>query len=690
MTEASAPGVETPKRTRLNYRPDIDGIRGIAAIGVMGFHAKVPGLEGGFIGLDLFFVLSGYVITNLLLNEYDKTGSIKWGAFYARRARRLIPAKATMLLGVLVLSYFLLTPLGAQQETARSAASAAGFVSNVFFWQNADVSYFGHQPGTGVLLHTWSLSVEEQFYLMLPLVLIAALLVARLLRFDVRRILLVGCLALTAGSIYLAVTLADSSPQAAYYLPFSRAYEFLLGVALSLVAARMVLPHALREALGMAGLALVAYCMIWTLPTEGYPDLAALVPCAAAVLMVWAGCGPDTVATRFLKFPLFVWLGLLSYGWYLWHWPLLVLGESVNLAPPPLAVRVGLVMLGLLVAWLSYRYIEGIFYSRGGAKSTVNLKPRTAILSGVTAMALVASLAGGAYAVASHRADSPEWAEVQDQLDDVPMMPTSCVDAEDLIPQKPGACELTPYDADRPTVVLWGDSHAWMFIPALQEAVADRDVNLVAFVMGACPPLDPQLPTGKGRRAGRIACEVNNDEALSFVKERARDGAAVQVVLGASWERYRGIESPSLMDQRAPNPGSVEYIKRIRPLFDTGTPLLFRTLGDLGVPVDVIAPTVGMPRNPPLCLALARPYSCDAPAGETAQPGSDTRAWLEEQMQALTGDPRLIDVNSELCDESTCHVKVDDTVTYFDDQHLSATFVRSLESYFVPSVEGVL
>ena len=690
MTEASATGVSTPKRTRLNYRPDIDGIRGIAAIGVMGFHAKVPGLGGGFIGLDLFFVLSGYVITNLLLNEYDKTGSIKWGAFYARRARRLIPAKATMLLGVLLLSYVLLTPLGAQQETARSAAAAASFVSNFFFWQNADVSYFGHQPGTGVLLHTWSLSVEEQFYLMLPLVLILALVLARLFRFDVRRILLAGCLLLTAGSVYLAVALSDNHPEAAYYLPFSRAYEFLLGVALSLVAARVLLPQAVREALGVVGLALIAYCMIWTLPTDGYPDLAALVPCAAAALLVWAGCGPDTVATRVLKFPLFVWLGLLSYGWYLWHWPLLVLGESVNLAPPPLAVRVGLVLLGLLVAWLSYRYIEGIFYSRGGAKSTVNLRPRTAILSGVTAMAVVASLAGGTYAVAKHRAETPEWAAVQGQLDDVPRMPESCVDPEDLIPQKPGACELTPFDADRPTVVLWGDSHAWMFIPALQEAVAGRDVNLVAFVMGACPPLDPQLPTGKGRRLGHIACEINNDEALAFVKDRAHRKAGLQVVLGASWERYRGIESPSLMDQRAPNPGSVEYIKRIRPLFQVGTPQLFRTLGDLGVPVDVIAPTVGMPRNPPLCLALTRPYSCDVAAGETSQSDSATRTWLLEQMRALSGEPRLIDVNSELCDEDTCHVKVHGTVTYFDDQHLSATFVRSLEPYFLPSVEGVL
>jgi peptidoglycan/LPS O-acetylase OafA/YrhL len=193
-------------RTRSEYRPDIDGIRGAAAIMVMGFHAHVPGFEGAYIGLDLFFVVSGYVITGLLMYEYQRSGSIKWGAFYARRARRLIPAKATMLIGVLILSYLVATPTGSQQQTAKSAAAAAGFVSNFFFWQQDDVDYFGLEPGTGVLVHTWSLSVEEQFYLALPLAIFLAWALARVLRVPTLRTLLFTSVALGAASLWLAIT----------------------------------------------------------------------------------------------------------------------------------------------------------------------------------------------------------------------------------------------------------------------------------------------------------------------------------------------------------------------------------------------------------------------------------------------------------------------------------------------------
>ncbi len=690
MSQTTVESVDAPKSTRFNYRPDIDGIRGAAAIGVMGYHAKVPGFEGTFIGLDLFFVLSGFVITNLLLNEYDRNGAIKWGSFYARRARRLIPAKITMLLGVLVMSYFLLTPVGAQQETARSVAAAAGFVSNIFFWQiSGEVEYFAHQPGTGVLLHTWSLSVEEQFYLFLPVLLILAVLLSRLLRLDVRRILLVACLGLTAGSIYLAVALADTSPQAAYYLPMSRAYEFLLGVALSLVVAKVTLPRWIREILGVVGLAIVVYAVLFPLSTVGYPNTTALVPCAAAIALVWAGCGSETLATKLLKFPLFVSLGLVSYGWYLWHWPLLVIGESVNLAPPPLAIRIGLVVLALGIAMLSYRYIEGVFYSRGGgSQPTISFKPAASILVGVTAMGLMAALAGGALVVARDQAESDKWVQVQAELDDYPLMPPVCVKREDLIPQRPGACNLNAFDEDRPTVVLWGDSHAWMMIPAARAAIAGRGVNLVAFVMGSCPPMVPNVSAEEPRR--KLDCEVNNDLALDYVTDLADRGRSVRVVLGASWEVYRGVESASLMTRRATELGQPRYLDSIIPLFEKGTPRAFQALGRLGVPVDVIAPTAELPRSAPLCLSGPRPYSCDAVAAEVSRSEASTRVWLAGQMGRLAGDPRLIDVNKTICDDVYCRAEIDETIAYFDDDHLSASMARSLKKYFRPTVDSLL
>ena len=220
---------------------------------VMGYHAQVPGFEGSFIGLDLFFVVSGFVITGLLLGEFERTRRIRWSAFYARRARRLIPAKATMLIGVLILSYFVMAPTGVQQDTARSAAAAAAFVSNFFFWQIADVNYFANEPGTGVLLHTWSLSVEEQFYLALPLGVMLAYGLAKLLKVHIGRTLMFTALGLGIASLWGAMTLAGPSPEAAYYTPMTRAFEFLIGVVLALVVARVDAPVWVRQIMGLVG-----------------------------------------------------------------------------------------------------------------------------------------------------------------------------------------------------------------------------------------------------------------------------------------------------------------------------------------------------------------------------------------------------------------------------------------------------
>ena len=483
---------ESPnKPTRLNYRPDIDGIRGTAAIMVMGFHAGVPGFEGSYIGLDLFFVVSGFVISNLLLGEFNKTGRIKWSAFYARRARRLIPAKATMLIGVLMISLFLLSPTlpaGNRQVGGRSGGVR---VQHLLLAERRG-RLFGHAPGTGVLLHTWSLSVEEQFYIAMPFLILLAWLLSKLIRSNVRATLLIVCLALFMASLWLAITWATSDPKSAYYLPFSRAFEFLLGVALSLIVSRVTAPFVARQMMGLVGGGLVVYALIDPLPTEGYPTYWALIPCMGAFFMTWAGCGTSTLITKFLSFRLFVGLGLLSYGWYLWHWPLLVIGQAVNLAPPPLWMRVALVMVALGISYLSWRYIEGIFYNRsGGRPSGYTWGPRRVVMAGVFSMTTVAVLAAGTLVVADDQADSPRWEAVNQQLNDYPDLPDECATEEEKIPQRPLLCRLNGQENSRGTVMLWGDSHAWMYVPAIEAALEEVDVNLVLFSQGSCPPSMP-------------------------------------------------------------------------------------------------------------------------------------------------------------------------------------------------------
>jgi peptidoglycan/LPS O-acetylase OafA/YrhL len=714
-------------QSRAEYRPDIDGIRGLAAIMVMGFHAKVPGFEGGYIGLDLFFVISGYVITGLLMHEYVKTGGIKWGAFYARRARRLIPAKATMIIGVLVLSYFILPPTaiggdGPQQQTAKSAAAAAGFVSNFFFLDaqtSGDVDYFSHQPGTGVLLHTWSLSVEEQFYLALPVLILLAWLVSRLLRLQLVRTLLLVSVLLAAASAWLAIAWSTTHPDAAYYLPITRAFEFLIGVALALVVRKVRAPEDLREVMGLAGMAIIAFVIWRPMPVEGYPSYWALIPCAAAVLLVWAGIGGPTVVTRFLSVKVLVGLGLVSYGWYLWHWPFLVLGESYNVAPPPLFARVLLVLAALFVAYLSYRFIEGLFYKRSGTVSKSRTwGSRRVMVSGVLAMSCVAGLSGGALALADDGRESPHWEAVTAQLTDVPPLPDDCLGAQPFIPDEPGICELKPYEPGRPTIVLWGDSHAWMYIPALEAVTRNRDVNLVAFVMGACPMFMSDTATGKCARSNRVA--------LDWVERHVDDRAPMKIIGSFSYVTYRGIPTVGLIQERDRANANIEYVEQMASYVQEGTAPLFDRLGEIRADVDLVGPTPIIPRNAPLCEAIDRPFSCDVPRDDAILNEDDNRAWIEGLMSKLYGatdpetgkrrivvttdtagrgarkdldgdgdvmddptPPRLIDVSPALCDEDTCFAEAGGITYYFDDNHLSATMSKTLKRYFLPSVKEI-
>jgi len=672
---------ERPKPPRTNYRPDIDGIRGTAAIMVMGYHAHVPGFEGAYIGLDLFFVVSGFVICGLLMGEFERSGRIRWSAFYARRARRLIPAKATMLIGVLILSYFVMAPTGAQQETARSAAAAAAFVSNFFFWQVAEVDYFANDPGTSVLLHTWSLSVEEQFYIALPLGVLLAYGLARLLRVHVGRTLLFSALALGLASLWGAVTLAGPSPEAAYYLPLTRAFEFLIGVLLALVVAKVSLPRLSRQILGIVGAVICACVLIEPMPTDGYPSYWALLPCTGAALMIWAGTGGKTLVTGFLAFPIFVWLGLVSYGWYLWHWPLLVMGESLNLSTPPLWVRIALVIAALGIAIISYHFIEGIFYKRSGHRNAPKLYGGTrVVLTGVTTMSIVVTMAGAAYLVAKNELESPKWQAVANQLKDVPEMPAECLQGDEIIPSEPVACDLVPFEEDRPTILLWGDSHAWMFIPALEKAVKGRDVNLVAVVMGACPPFYAPAGADEG-------CKGSNRVALNEIQDLRRLHQPLRVVLGATWEFY--LEGGVDLLDRVNSQANRSHLSRMAQYFQATGPKLFSRLGELEVPTDVIGQTASVLRSAPLCVASPRLASCDAPRASALQNEQHTRAWLETEMEVLAGDPRLIDATRELCSEQTCYAERDGVVNFFDDNHLSATLSRRLGRYFRKTVDAV-
>jgi peptidoglycan/LPS O-acetylase OafA/YrhL len=336
------------------YRPDIDGLRAVAVLAVVLFHADAAVLPGGYVGVDVFFVVSGFLIARLIETECA-AGVFSFAGFYERRIRRLIPALAVVFAISTGLALALLSP-SQLEHFAGSLLAANFFGANIFFWRTSD--YFAVAAEWQPLLHTWSLSVEEQFYLVFPLALVA------LRRFGRRAVVAALC-AVACVSLALAIWGAAHKPAATFYLLPTRTWELLLGALFALAPLPRARSRGGREILALTGLALIAAAAAGV-PGPAAAPLAAIVLAAAgtALLVHAGGCGSHS-ARRLLAAPPLVLIGLASYSLYLWHWPLLVFARHATATrelPPALTAAV--VLLAILLALVSWRYVERPFRVR--------------------------------------------------------------------------------------------------------------------------------------------------------------------------------------------------------------------------------------------------------------------------------------------------------------------------------------
>lgn len=272
-----------------------------------------------------------------------------------------------------------------------------------------------------------------------------------------------------------------------------------------------------------------------------------------------------------------------------------------------------------------------------------------------------------------------------DPSKDVPLLPKQCIRFA-IIPPVPVACRLTPFRAKRPTVVLWGDSHAWQYIPAVRNAAIARRVNLTAFVLGGCPPV--RVPVGRAPRNPK-SCATNNYLAMKYVMRLQRRDQDVRVLLGSHWAGYRRAARESTIGPLAPLFGYDETTQGKVELFASSAAALFPALGRIGVDVDVIGQTATVPRVTLPCAAGDEPYSCDVLRARAIYDEDETETWLLERMQDLAGSPRLIDVNSAYCGTFMCRGIQDGVHTFFDDLHLSATRTATLTRFFMPTMRAL-
>lgn len=468
LTSTSAGGPHT------EFRSDIQGLRGVAVLFVVLFHAGL-GFPGGFIGVDIFFVVSGFVITRLLLRQLERDGRLSFGEFYARRARRLLPALATMSVITLAASIVLLSPTGAQQEAAKAGAATSLFAANVFFYRYG-TDYF-NPFYDNPFLHAWSLAVEEQIYLVVPLML-AALFALGLRLGRSRRVVGGGLVMALIGSFALNVVLVHApntlpiplAEKFVFYTPFTRLWEFAAGGLLAAIEARTLRANRrLRSGLGLAGLVLVLYASLMFSEGMKFPGLPAIVPVAGTVLLIAAGTAG--VSGWLLQRNSLVAVGDVSYGWYLWHWPAIVLTRAVW---PGVTVLVWIAAgASLGVALVSMRLVENPIRYR------TNLVGRRAIVLAATCV-LVPLVAAGTVLAGAQRgwgnADLKDLTAAQERS-------TSESDGCDSV-LRTAPC-VYPGPGDQ-TVLLVGDSHAAALSNAAMKATLSNGADFAVWTRPGC------------------------------------------------------------------------------------------------------------------------------------------------------------------------------------------------------------
>ena len=643
----------------MTFRPDIEGLRAVAILLVVAAHADVPWLAGGYVGVDVFFVLSGYLITRLLTDELSRTGRVQFARFYARRFRRLLPALLLMLSLCMQLGTQLV-PAAQQEAQADAAAAAALWVSNLLF-AFARLDYFGADSSGNLFLHTWSLGVEEQFYLVWPLLLVAAYGAWRKSAAP-SRLNLIQLLWLVAGISFAAcVFITSIEPRYAFYLMPMRAWQFALGGLAGLYFADRgsndTATSRWDSTLGWLGLAGILVTAMLLGDDVRYPGVWALLPtlCTVAVLIHGARA-PQAAAVRLLSHPAMTAIGRVSYSWYLWHWPVLVLGGLVWPAPSP-GLRLALVLGSLLLAWLSWRFVEAPI--RQNAR--ILQPPRRAIMGALLLMGCAVVGSFQWQAMARQTLDQPAYQRILHARMDVPALYRKQCDqwyhSDVLTP-----CEFGNPQASR-TVVVLGDSIGLQWFPAIERVFDPAQWRIVVMTKSACPIVDAPIFYA---RIGReyTECARWREAALAHIAGMAPD----EVILGST-QTY-DFNPTQWRD------GTVRILRRLAPAADR---------------VHILRGTPVLPFDGPDCIAPRGALwshiastSCTAPAHDPP-----SNAVFHALQAAASGfdNVRVVDMTNAICPGGTCAAQRDGNLTYRDGRHLTASFVASLAPALATELE---
>ncbi len=661
------------------FRPDIEGLRAIAVILVVLYHAGVQFVGGGYVGVSVFFVISGFLITRHLSQELERTGGLRLGRFYARRARRLLPAASAVLIATVIASWVLVSGLLAA-EVGLDAIWASVFGANIHYAIDG-VDYQANQDPS-VFQHYWSLSTEEQFYLVWPLVLLGiAFAASRLPRPEARRRIMVATVAVLAVlSFALTQLLMEASPTIAYFLMPSRAWELALGGLVALGASWLVKQDWVQNGvIAGFGLVMLLFSAWWFTDSTPYPGTAALIPTAGTALVIAAGLRKATGAeTHVLSWKPLQFLGKLSYSLYLWHWPLLILAPLALSKTFSVTDNLVLCGLALVLAIFTYVAVEEPFRTAPGLQS----RSWRSLLFGAVAMAIVVAVSVTAITVGPMRYRTGE-AVLQADRDAIvdavaasaglttvpgnlsPSLSDASKDKPDLqasdgiscmvdlltsdVSSEPGgSCVAGGTENGEFTVVLVGDSHAYQWMPAIREVALDRGWRLVSLTKGGCAYWDVDLVNTNLKRDFR-ECYTWRENATERIEEENADLV---------------ITSAAIF-----NPRDGDFADR----WVAGVSSATERLVDMGAPVYVIEDTPYPKVDIPKCIAqnMTDTTSCGL-SPEEAYSDNDRR--VRSAQAAEAAGATLIDPYKWFCTQDLCPTIIGNTVVYSDNSHMSQTY----------------